>query len=133
LQNSDKRTAISWLRCRIVDQPSGFGGPSLVELIETGEKVVDQKENCGEAKIEGKPAKKLPNELRFGRLDPTQKRQINICLFGIDPASTTTAKETQVIFKISIFVFRMSLGSCPKTSTRSHYYDRDRCSSIANN
>lgn len=44
-----------------------------------------------------KPPKKLPNELLFGQLKPLQKKQINIRLFGVDPAySTGTTQETQV-------------------------------------
>lgn len=118
LQNQDKHTPISWLRCRIVDQPSGFGGPSLVELIESEE--VEQEETeqndlreedyeVGQDEMKEekrpkpqKPPKKLPNEVHFGRLKPSQKKQVNIRLFGIDPASTTTAQETQVIFRIKI-------------------------------
>lgn len=33
MQNTDKRTAIRWIKCRVVDQPTGFGGPPLVELL----------------------------------------------------------------------------------------------------
>lgn len=33
MQNADKHTAIKWIQCRIVDQPAGFGGPQLIELV----------------------------------------------------------------------------------------------------
>ncbi|KAI6190790.1 hypothetical protein M3Y97_00156900 [Aphelenchoides bicaudatus] len=47
-----------------------------------------------------KPPKKLPNELLFGQLKPLQKKQINIRLFGVDPAySTGTAQETHVLVR----------------------------------
>lgn len=36
------------------------------------------------------------NGLRFGRLRPTQRRQIRLRIFGVDPASTQSAQETQV-------------------------------------
>lgn len=49
--------------------------------------------------LRNKEARKETNELRFGQIGPMKKRKILVRLFGIDPASTTTAQETQVLIR----------------------------------
>jgi hypothetical protein len=95
LQNTDKRTPIRWLKCRVAEQPTGFGGPPLVELL-PDEEFDKNAEPQTVVKIVDSGNRKHPNALRFGRINPTQKRQIRLRIFGVDPASTQSAQETQV-------------------------------------